>query len=153
MNSNGRSHRGEVGEAAALKKLEAHGWTVTDLNASRRNEPNVDLAARKGDRIIYIQVKAFNDYGWASGGGVTPDVCAGGPLFNKAKNAQFRCDFVICPTPASPGDKRETRTDWRFFVMQWRLRTDYSASISTPTSILPRLTDRRGRNAGHVRTG
>jgi hypothetical protein len=112
-----RGQMGATGEAAVKRELEARGWTVTDLNLIRRNEPNVDLIARKGDRIAYIQVKTYNDYGWISGGGVNATVCAGGSLFNKKKNSQH-CNFVICPTPASPGDKRSVRDDWRFFVMQ-----------------------------------
>jgi hypothetical protein len=39
------------------------------------------------------------------------------PFFDRAKNAPLRCDFVICPTPASPGDKKIVRDDWRHFVM------------------------------------
>ena len=111
-----RARIGATGEAAVKRELETRGWTVTDLNLIRRNEPNVDLIARKDNRIVYIQVKTYNDYGWISGGGVNANVCAGESLFNKKKNAQ-RCDVVICPTPASPGDKRSVRDDWRFFVM------------------------------------
>jgi hypothetical protein len=108
---------GAAGEAAVKKSLERHGWLVRDLNALRRNEPNVDLVARKDGLAVYIQVKAYNNYGWISGGGINAEVCFGGSLFNKAKNAPLRCDFVICPTPASPGDKKIVRNDWRYFVM------------------------------------
>jgi hypothetical protein len=112
-----RGRVGTVGETAVKKELETRGWLVTDLNALRRNEPNVDLVARKDELTVYIQVKAYNDYGWISGGGINAEVCDGGSLFNKAKNAPLRCDFVICPTPASPGDKKIVRNDWRYFVM------------------------------------
>jgi hypothetical protein len=111
-----RSHVGTTGEAAVKKELEAQGWTVTDLNSTQRNTPNVDITAQKGNRIVNIQVKTYNDYCWISGGGVNATICAGGSLFNKKKSTIY-CDFVICVTPASPGDKRNAREDWRFFVM------------------------------------
>lgn len=111
-----RGQIGAAGEAAVKKDLEARGWAVADLNLLRRNEPNVDLIARKGNRVVHIQVKTYNDYGWISGGGINAAVCAGDSLFNKKQNTQ-RCEFVICPTPASPGNKRIVRDDWRFFVM------------------------------------
>ncbi|MFH1559978.1 MAG: hypothetical protein ABID84_00995 [Chloroflexota bacterium] len=107
---------GIEGEAAIKMELEKLGWIVTSLNTSG-NEPNVDLIAQKYDHTIYLQVKTYNDYGWISGGGVNPEICAGGSLFNKANNARYKCDFVICLTPASPGDKRVIRDDWRYFVM------------------------------------
>jgi hypothetical protein len=117
MDHQWRGRVGAAGEAAVAKALEAHGWAVSDLNLVRRNEPNVDLVARKNEKVIYVQVKTYNDYGWISGGGVNAEVCGGGSLFNKSKNAPLRCDFVICPTPASPGDKKTVGDDWRFFVM------------------------------------
>lgn len=107
---------GSVGELAVIRELETRGWTVTDLNASGV-ERNVDLIANRDQRTVLLQVKTFNDYRWISGGSVNPTVCAGGPIFNRATNARFQCTHVICVTPASPGDKREVRNDWRYFIM------------------------------------
>lgn len=112
-----RARVGAVGEAAVKRVLESRAWSVRDMNALRINEPNVDLEASKGSRRVLIQVKSYNDYGWISGGGVTEKICAGGPLFNRSASGRYRCEFVICPTPASPGDKKILRDDWRFFVM------------------------------------
>ena len=133
-----RSRVGRTGEAAAKQELEDRGWTVTDLNFTQRNTPNVDLAAQKGDRIVNIQVKTYNKtYGWIWGGSVTPAICAGGPLFNKKKRATY-CDFVICVPPASLGDKGKTvREDWRFFVMPVNIadnlfRININAYFNTP---------------------
>jgi hypothetical protein len=62
--SHWRGEVGTAGEAAVKKSLERYGWLVKDLNAFRRNEPNVDLVARKDELTVYIQVKAYDDYGW-----------------------------------------------------------------------------------------
>lgn len=106
-----------VGETAVKRELESRGWVVSDLNMQRRNEPNADLVACKDGHVVHLQVKTYNDYGWISAGGVNAEICVGGPLFNRAANAPLRCDFVICLTPASPGDKKVIRDDWRYFVM------------------------------------
>jgi len=68
-----RSLLGKAGEAAVKKALEARGWTVTNLNCTQRNSPNVDITAQKGNRIVNIQVSQYTsqnvqrlslDMGW-----------------------------------------------------------------------------------------
>jgi hypothetical protein len=111
-----RKELGDAGERAVIHELGARGWTVTDLNTGRA-EPNVDLIAAKAERTVYIQVKTYNDYRWISGGSVNSEVCAGGPIFNRSKSARYHCTHLVCVTPATPGDKKKIRNDWRFFVM------------------------------------
>lgn len=112
-----RKELGEGGERAVTLELERRKWAVTDLNATRE-EPNVDLVAKKDGRTVKLQVKTYNDYGWIFGGGVNPAVCRGElPLFNRASGAEHQCTHVVCLTPAAPGDKKVIRDDWRYFIM------------------------------------
>ena len=106
---------GDAGEEAALRALTAHHWDVENLNRPK-NFPNADLAATKHGLTLYTQVKTYNDYRWVSGGGVNEDICDGAPLFNRVARVR-PCEFVILLSPASPGDKKLIRDDWRFFVM------------------------------------
>ena len=112
-----REAAGRTGEAVVRAELERRGWSVRDLNEERTNEPNADLVATTAGRVVSLQVKAFNRYGWISGGSVNPAVCDGAPLFNRVKNAAYKCDFVICVTPGSPREEHALRDDWRFFVL------------------------------------
>lgn len=115
--SHWRIELGEAGERAVADQLVSRGWSVTDLNAGTI-EPNVDLIGERSGRTIKLQVKTYNDYRWISGGGVNPGVCAGTvPLFNRVEDATHRCTHVVCVTPASPGDRKVIRGDWRHFVM------------------------------------
>ena len=64
-----RQELGDRGEEAALQALTARHWDVENLNRPK-NFPNADLAATKHGLTLFIQVKAYNDYRWVSGGGV-----------------------------------------------------------------------------------
>ena len=52
-----RRETGKLAEAIAAAKLEAQGFTVTNLNTSLGNCPFADLLARSDDTRVLVQVK------------------------------------------------------------------------------------------------
>ncbi|MDR1950283.1 MAG: YraN family protein [Spirochaetaceae bacterium] len=58
-----KTGRGREGEARAAKALEARGMSIITRNfRSRTGE--VDLIARDGDTIVFVEVKAWSAYGY-----------------------------------------------------------------------------------------
>jgi hypothetical protein len=103
-------------EMAVTMRLEADDWKVTSYTGVA-DETNADLKATRAGRSVFLQVHACNNLGWISAGEVSPAICAGANLFNKAKIAPHHCDFVVCVTPRAAREKKELREDWRLFVM------------------------------------
>jgi len=60
-----------------------------------------------------VQAKTCNVYGWISAGSVMHKSAMVDQCLTK-RRMPLRCDFVICLTPASPGDKKIVRDDWRY---------------------------------------
>lgn len=111
-----RMKLGDIAEGAAAEELRQRGWAVSDLNQGRRNFPNSDLEVGKDDLLKRIQVKACTVFGWISAGGVNPNVCAGGPIFNRVSGYP-PADFVLCLTPTERVSKGTIPTAWRYFVL------------------------------------
>ena len=57
------SSRGRAGEEAAVRYLEGRGWRVLDRNW-RRGPGEVDIVAREGDCVVFVEVKAHGDPGY-----------------------------------------------------------------------------------------
>ena len=150
---------GAAGEAAVISQLSKLGWDVEDLNAVG-NAPNADLLACRRNKSVFIQVKTYNDYRWISGGGVNPAICGGAPLFNKVEGTH-KADFVICLTPAEPGDKKVITSNWRYFVMpidiaERNFRINIDKRLITPIKgydeMELRLTENNAMNSASVQS-
>lgn len=111
-----RMRIGQLGEDAVADELRQRGWRVEDLNERKRNFPNSDLRIQKGRVERYLQVKVCREFAWISAGGVNPDVCAGGLIFNRVEGAP-EAEFVVCVTPTERVDRGCTPGSWRFFVL------------------------------------
>jgi putative endonuclease len=48
---------GRIAERLAARSLEGHGWTILDRNF-RCGHKEIDLVARRGDTVAFIEVKA-----------------------------------------------------------------------------------------------
>jgi Holliday junction resolvase len=104
-----QSQIGLDGELECARQLSARGWTVTDLNASQKNIPNVDLLIEKPARRHAIQVKtSIKPRGYITGGSVNHKVVHGAPIFNRVPEI-LSSSFVIFLAR-----KNEI---WRFFVV------------------------------------
>ena len=110
-----RQQLGEAGELAVSEALEALGWRVSNLNDAQQNTPNVDLLAARDGARVFIQVKAYNTYGWISGGGLNEKIANGAPLFNKVADRQT-ADFIVFLSPSAPTAPKALAVAWRFFV-------------------------------------
>jgi hypothetical protein len=116
MTTRYRIQLGDIGEGAATEELRVRGWEVDNLNHNKRNFPNCDLEAKKGDWLWRIQVKVCSVYAWISAGGVNTSICDGSPIFNRVPgypNAQF----ILCLTPSVPAPKGTQPSAWRYFVL------------------------------------
>ncbi|MEQ1801796.1 MAG: hypothetical protein ABL989_07740 [Gammaproteobacteria bacterium] len=88
--------------------MEKRGWTVTQANDLRANYPNADLFVEKDGRRLALQVKTSRkERGYITGGGVSPRVVEGSPIFNRVSGAAH-CDVVLFLARGPAG--------WRFFV-------------------------------------
>jgi hypothetical protein len=104
-----RTAIGLEGEEECTRQLAQQGWSVTQANSFRANFPNVDLFVVKDGRRLGLQVKTSRKpRGYITGGGVSPKVVEGGPIFNRKSGAE-RCDFVLFLARGPEG--------WRFFVV------------------------------------
>ena len=54
------SSRGRAGEEAAARYLEGCGWRVLERNY-RRGPGEVDIVARDGDCVVFVEVKTHGD--------------------------------------------------------------------------------------------
>lgn len=116
MSTRYRMTLGDIGESAATRELRARGWNVDNLNHNKRNFPNCDLEARRGDQVWRIQVKVCSVYAWISAGGVNASICEGGPIFNRVPGYP-KSEFILCLTPSAPAPKGTQPSEWRFFVL------------------------------------
>lgn len=116
MSTRYRMTLGDFGESAAAGELRARGWDVDNLNHDKRNFPNCDLEARRGDQVWRIQVKVCSVYAWISAGGVNAAICEGGPIFNRVPGYAIS-EFVLCLTPSAPAQKGTRPSGWRYFVL------------------------------------
>ena len=108
---------GEIGEQEVQSVLESRDWHVENLNEIA-NFPNVDLIAKKGQKTRYVQVKTHTRYGYILAGSVNEKVCRREvSIFNRSNKARYKCDFVICLTPAGPQKIKKIPEEWRYFIM------------------------------------
>lgn len=116
MSTRYRIDLGAIGESAATKELQVRGWDVDNLNHNKRNFPNCDLQARKGDWLWRIQVKVCTVYSWISAGSVNTAICEGGPIFNRVSGYPH-AEFILCLTPSAPVSRGALPAVWRYFVL------------------------------------
>ncbi len=57
------SRRGKTGEDEAARYLERQGWRVLDRNW-RGGAGEIDIVAREGDSIVFVEVKSHADKSW-----------------------------------------------------------------------------------------